>query len=198
MRTGGFALSAAAILLAACSTEQVVVLPAADGHIGGVVVESGNQKAVLDKPYASAEAGSGSLRQETADAARVGKDYAGALAARPIPPKSYVLYFENDSDELVPESRGVFDQLFAEIAERKAAEIVITGHTDRVGAPDYNDQLSLDRANAVARRFRDDFEKHGIRADAVTTAGRGERDLLVQTADQVPEPRNRRVEITVR
>jgi outer membrane protein OmpA-like peptidoglycan-associated protein len=109
-----------------------------------------------------------------------------------------VLYFENDSDELVPESRGVFDQIFAEIAERKAAEIVITGHTDRVGAPDYNDQLSLDRANAVARRFRDDFEKHGIRADAVTTAGRGERDLLVQTADQVPEPRNRRVEITVR
>jgi OmpA-OmpF porin, OOP family len=37
-----------------------------------------------------------------------------------------------------------------------------------------------------------------VAADRVQTAGRGKRELLVQTADQVPEPKNRRVEIVVK
>jgi outer membrane protein OmpA-like peptidoglycan-associated protein len=38
----------------------------------------------------------------------------------------------------------------------------------------------------------------GIPANAISVAGRGEHDLAVQTADQVPEPRNRRAEIKIR
>jgi outer membrane protein OmpA-like peptidoglycan-associated protein len=132
------------------------------------------------------------------DANSVDKVFGSALAARPIPPKTYALYFVNDSTELVPESRAAFESVFADVAKRKAAEIVVTGHTDTVGTREYNDRLSLERANAVATQFKDSFAANGIKSDAVSTAGRGERDLLVPTGDQVPEPRNRRVEITVR
>lgn len=37
------------------SFERVIVLPDEDGHIGGVVVDDGKTKTVLDKPYASTE-----------------------------------------------------------------------------------------------------------------------------------------------
>jgi outer membrane protein OmpA-like peptidoglycan-associated protein len=40
--------------------------------------------------------------------------------------------------------------------------------------------------------------RRGIAPDRITTAGRGEREPLVPTADEVAEPRNRRVEISVR
>jgi outer membrane protein OmpA-like peptidoglycan-associated protein len=42
------------------------------------------------------------------------------------------------------------------------------------------------------------FIDRGLAPDAIVAVGRGERELLIQTKDQVPEPRNRRVEITVR
>ncbi len=68
------------------------------------------------------------------------------------------------------------------------------GHTDRVGTVPYNDALSLRRAD----RVRNDLVQLGIPSDRITVAGRGEREPIVATEDEVPEPRNRRVEITVR
>ena len=68
------------------------------------------------------------------------------------------------------------------------------GHTDRVGSDQQNDVLSLQRAE----RIRQDLVRLGMATDGIQTVGRGEREPLVPTEDEVPEPRNRRVEITVR
>ncbi len=84
--------------------------------------------------------------------------------------------------------------MFGEIASRAAADTVVTGHTDTVGTLSYNDTLSLDRATKV----RALLVARGLKPDSVNVAGRGERELLVQTPDETSEPRNRRVEITVR
>jgi outer membrane protein OmpA-like peptidoglycan-associated protein len=88
--------------------------------------------------------------------------------------------------------------MLAEVSARKAVEVVVTGHTDTLGGTEDNDSLSLERATAVAAKLKDSLAAHGVAADAVTVVGRGERDLLVTTRDQKAEPRNRRVEITVR
>jgi outer membrane protein OmpA-like peptidoglycan-associated protein len=45
---------------------------------------------------------------------------------------------------------------------------------------------------------RKDFADRGIPNSAINVAGRGEREPVVPTADEVSEPRNRRVEINVR
>jgi outer membrane protein OmpA-like peptidoglycan-associated protein len=184
--------------LSACATKSnlVVVLPESDGHVGAVVVHDGNGNAVLDKAYAAegAGAGSGALRPVQVDAQEVSQIFGGALAAQPIPPKTYTLYFISDSDQLTDASRAEFEAVFKEVARRKAAEVVVTGNTDTVGKQEYNDALSLKRAEAV----RQLFIARGLPADAVIAAGRGERDLLVPTADNVAEAKNRRVEITVR
>lgn len=46
--------------------------------------------------------------------------------------------------------------------------------------------------------MRGELARIGIPADRIQAAGRGEREPLVPTPDEVAEPRNRRVEVTVR
>ncbi len=75
---------------------------------------------------------------------------------------------------------------------KKATRVTATGHTDTTGTEAYNMALSLRRANTV----KDALVKLGVPAAAITTVGRGEAGLLVQTGDGVREPQNRRVEIT--
>ena len=191
------AAAACVALLSGCANKNlIVVIPDQDdGHIGAVVVESGGSKTLLNSAYAAATPGSGgAMKSVTANAQEVNQIFGSALAARPIPPRSYTLYFKADSDTLMAESRAGFDDVFTEVARRKAAEIVVTGHTDTMGQRDYNDKLSLERAKAISKLFI----VKGLAPDSVIAVGRGERELLVPTQDQVPEPRNRRVEITVR
>src|SRR5207302_2111616 len=75
-----------------------------------------------------------------------------------------------------------------------APEIAIIGHSDRVGTVPYNDALSLRRAE----RCRDELLKLGIPKVRISIAGRGWREPEIPTAQDVSEPRNRRVEISVR
>jgi outer membrane protein OmpA-like peptidoglycan-associated protein len=70
----------------------------------------------------------------------------------------------------------------------------VIGHTDRVGSELRNDQLSLQRA----QRVKTLLIPLGIPENRIVTAGRGEREPVVSTADNVDEPKNRRVEINVR
>ena len=188
-------LFALALLAGCASKDLVVVIPdSSDGHIGAVVVEAGGNKTVLDTAYASATPDSGRIKAGTTNAQDVNQIFGSAIAARPIAPKSFTLYFKADSDELLPDSRAAFEDVFAEVGRRKAAEIVVTGHTDTMGQREYNDKLSLERAKAISKLFI----SRGLAPAAVLAAGRGERELLIQTPDQTSEPRNRRVEITVR
>ena len=78
--------------------------------------------------------------------------------------------------------------------ERPAPEITVIGHTDRVGSDEDNDALSRARAETVRKLI----EQTGVEATSLEATGRGEREPLVQTADKVAEPRNRRVEISIR
>lgn len=187
------ALIVVSAFLSGCASDQVVVLPE-DGAIGGVVVERGSEKTVLDKPYAEASHGAFGGSSGTSSETAVKATYGDALTAQPIPPKSYTLYFIEGSDELVPDSKAAFEDVFKEIAARKAAEIVVTGHTDTVGAPKDNDKLSRERALSVEKLF----VARGISADSLIAVGRGQRELIVPTPPNTPEPRNRRVVITVR
>ena len=69
--------------------------------------------------------------------------------------------------------------------------ISATGYADLSGSEEYNQKLSLQRADAV----RDYLIKGGVPAERITVAGRGEADPAVPTANGVREQANRRVEI---
>jgi outer membrane protein OmpA-like peptidoglycan-associated protein len=174
--------------------DRVVLLPEPDGRVGAVTVRSTSGERVLTKAFEGAAVGAkGDIVASVEDESAVRARFAQVLGAIPPRPVSYLLYFST-GDELTAESKGQLDAIKAEFARRPAPEIHVIGHTDRVGSVESNDMLSLKRAEAVRKMLVD----AGIRADAIEASGRGERELLVPTADEVIEPGNRRVEINVR
>jgi len=84
--------------------------------------------------------------------------------------------------------------VFEDIKRRQAYQVEVIGYTDTLGEQPHNQQLSLKRAASV----RDDLVRDGLNANSIAIAGRGELDPALPTGPQVAEPRNRRVEITVR
>jgi outer membrane protein OmpA-like peptidoglycan-associated protein len=116
------------------------------------------------------------------------------LAAQPPAPLSFTVYFLIGSNEFTEESKATVNTLLAEMARRPSPEIAVIGHTDRLGTDQTNDALSLQRA----QRVKEMLIQRGVPAERISVAGRGEREPLVPTADEVAEPRNRRVEINVR
>jgi adhesin transport system outer membrane protein len=128
------------------------------------------------------------------DQAQVQQIFGNALSAQPILPAHFVLYFEKDSDTLTPDSQRQYQAVFADIKRRSVYEVEVIGHTDTLGTVPHNQQLSMSRAVMIRVRL----ERDGINAKSISVAGRGQLDLAVPTGDQVAEPRNRRVEITVR
>jgi OmpA-OmpF porin, OOP family len=175
------------------AAELVVVLPSADGHTGAVVVQREGSRVVLDQPYAanrtSRETGPAQLTER-----EVRSTFGSTLAAIPARPAFFLLYFIAGTDELIDESKAALARMLDELRRRPSPDILVIGHTDRVGNDADNDQLSLQRA----QRVRESLVSQGIAAEHIRAAGRGEREPIVQTADGVDEPRNRRVEINVR
>ncbi|MGH8663194.1 MAG: OmpA family protein [Burkholderiales bacterium] len=175
--------------------ERVVLLPERDGSATAVTVRTQRGEAILDRPYAATDVFTdGALARVDESAASVQSRFGAALAAQPPPPVSFTIYFVFDTDELTAASRAQFDRIKAELATRPAPEIVVIGHTDRVGSVPYNDELSLKRAQTV----RGALIQAGIEPGGIEVAGRGEREPAVVTTDEVHDERNRRVEITVR
>lgn len=191
-------LAFAVSILGGCATARqdlVVLLPDSQGKVGTVIVEGSKGRAVLNTPYASARTlPDGSVRGGKVSPNEVKDVFGDALAAQPPRPMSFTLYFESGSDEFTEQSKQQVKQLLAETARRKTSDITVIGHTDLVGPDPSNDALSLRRA----QRVRSILVGMGISAERILTAGRGRREPLVPTADGVAEPRNRRVEISVR
>lgn len=175
---------------------RVVVVPAeSDGHVGAVRVSGGGGELLADQAYLEVSTdGESPPRAEKITAESIATRFATIRAARPEAPASFTLYFNSGKDVLTENSERELPKVIAELSRRPGADIVLIGHTDRVGSVQDNDALSLRRAQTMARIL----ESRGVAAAVVQAAGRGEREPLVPTADEVAEPRNRRVEVTVR
>ena len=188
-----------ALLLAACSSPgtRVVLLPQADGTPSAVVVRAKDGEEVLSKPYQRATAAvgaSGAPVVDQADAAKVQAENKPLFDMRPPPPQRYTVFFEVGTTTLTAASQQIMTEALAAALARSGGDIVVIGHTDTKGAGEQNDQLSRRRAQEVVQLF----VERQFPANRIEAVGRGERDLAVPTADEVDEPRNRRVTIEVR
>jgi len=181
---------------AACATRQALfaVLPNPDGSSGAIMVDDGQKTMVLDKPWAASQIMKGSAEPMTMDQAQVEQIFGPALAARPIAPNHFRLYFENNSDAMTSESAAQYRMVFDDIRKRPVYEVEVVGHTDTTGELKHNQELSLARAASI----RDKLIRDGLQPQSISIAGRGPLDPRVKTGPNTPEPLNRRVEITVR
>jgi OOP family OmpA-OmpF porin len=100
----------------------------------------------------------------------------------------YLVFFAWDQADLTPVTQAVLDQVAADYA---SGRVTIAGHADRSGTEAYNEALSEQRAQNVARALL----ARGVPQAALDVQWFGETQPRIPTADGVREPQNRRVEI---
>jgi outer membrane protein OmpA-like peptidoglycan-associated protein len=125
------------------------------------------------------------------DARRIFED---ALSALPPAPQRFTLYFRFESNQLTEESRATVPAILQAIKDHIVPELLIIGHTDTAGSKPANIELGRRRADVV-RLY---LIAAGLDPSVITITSHGESDQLILTADEVLEPRNRRVDISVR
>jgi len=114
----------------------------------------------------------------------------------PPPPqvtRNYMVFFEFDRADVTPQALAIIREAANNARAGAVQRLNVTGHTDRAGSEQYNQALSVRRANAV----KDALVREGVPADAIVVVGRGESQPLVPTPDGVREAQNRRVEIVL-
>lgn len=141
---------------------------------------------------ATADAAPGAVT--TISDADVAAFFGDALAAMPPAPRHFTLQFRFESDMLTAQSSALIPEILRSVKALAVPEVVVVGHTDTMGDPKSNVALGLKRADTV----RAILVKAGLPTSTIDLTSHGEADLLVKTRNNVPEPRNRRVEITVR
>ena len=200
----GMVLSCGVVLLlctlgVGCATtgNVFVLVPDADGQLGSASVSNSAGSATLARAGDSTSVKSSSSAPGAPQAmndASIQKIFAPALAAEPPQPLKFLVYFERDSAEPDTNSTETVKQILAAIKERSSRDISVVGHTDRSGDDAHNLKLSIERATQI----RDILVRDGVESEIIEVESHGEGNPLVPTADNVIEPRNRRVEVVVR
>ncbi|MDF1555816.1 MAG: OmpA family protein, partial [Deferrisomatales bacterium] len=174
-----------------------ILLPDPDGSVGKITVTSAGNRQVVDQAWHGVEVQRGAAAPSApvpVPQEQVEREFEAVLRTAPVAPAHYLLQFQMDSTELTAGSRALLPEIVAETASRQSVNTSVVGHADTSGGKEYNYALSLQRARAVA----DLLIERGVAEEILEITSHGEENLRIPTADEVNEPRNRRVEITVR
>jgi outer membrane protein OmpA-like peptidoglycan-associated protein len=198
MKRGRTSLLALLIATSGCAHTGVSLLPGEKGSAGSVAVldpKTGADIGIIDQANSRTGIGAGGkLSTKAVAAATMEQRFGSLMSDMPEAPKLFVLYFREGSTQLVDESTALVPELFEETKRRPGADVQVVGHTDTVGDPTSNDTLSVRRAEQV----REMLVSMGMIPAIVRATGRGEREPLEPTGDEVASVFNRRVEVFVK
>jgi len=175
--------------------EIYMVMPEDGDKVGTVdVIFNDGNAAVLHGDYSAMTLAGDEKKAFLGNESQLKEMFGVAVGALPKAPKTSLLYFLLGADELTAESKKDAELIYSDFTGRDAPEVLIVGHTDTTGPSARNEALSIKRAEKVKKHLIE----RGITAANIEVSGMGERNLLVETPDNKKEPKNRRVEITVR
>jgi len=117
--------------------------------------------------------------------------------AEPVPApepvaRDYLVFFDFDKTNIRTDAESILDRVAEAVVELGSGEVSLTGYTDTAGPDEYNQTLSVKRADSV-RAYPEGL---GLTV-TMSTSGKGEHDLRVPTPDGVEEQENRRVEVRI-
>lgn len=120
--------------------------------------------------------------------------FSNLFAITPKKSLSYILIFKSGAMELNKVSETVLNNALKSIKKRSPCMVDVIGHTDTVGSNEGNLKISLKRAKYI----KSIIKNSGTKIISLKAKGYGEEDLLVKTADNIAEAKNRRVEIFIK
>lgn len=173
----------------------VILLPDDDGKVGEVLVSNQTGSQTINTAYTAiqVEGDQATIEVKSVSVELIEDQYQSILEAQPNQVTNYILYFKSGSSELTEASQQELPKIMDDIRSRKIYEAYVIGHTDTVGSFEQNHQLGLKRANLLKQLMEKGFP--GTAEIQVNSHGEG--NLLIPTADNVDEPKNRRVEIEI-
>jgi len=185
-----------AVALAACTLPPnvVVLVPDEGGTVGKIAVMAHGTQEQLSEPYAALGTGVGDQKAFVTDRPTVEAAFAGALGSKPRPPDVHTIYFIVGQADIDPGSAAALTAAVAAALGTPNLDIGVVGHADATGDETENQALSLRRATLV----RDELVKGGVKSAVIEISYHGSNNPAVKTPPGVPEPRNRRVEVTIR
>lgn len=185
-----------ALLTTGCASSKsyVVLMESPDGSTGAIVVETAKGTTRIDTRQHGVALDGADMSTFAVEQPRIDKDFSSALAAQPALPKTYQLYFQTGGTALTPQSQAAVQDLLSTLRERGPSAVSVIGHTDTTSGAAWNEKLGLRRAQHIATLL----QTAGLQALELLVTSHGESNLLIPTADETPEPKNRRVEVTIR
>lgn len=184
------------LFFTACSKSTVVLANNGKDH-NAITINTNKGEVKLDKvgEYVSVKSPDSPPSDiKNMSQSDINKRFAESLSALPQEADTFIIYFENNGLEFAEGSKEKFDNAIKSIHNRMPCTVDIIGHTDTVGSDEINQQMSLQRAEKITQLLI----SNGIASGLLTSKGYGEKDLLIQTADNTPEAKNRSVEIFVK
>ena len=106
---------------------------------------------------------------------------------------SDTINFDFDKANLRPENKELLSRVAGVLLTSSGYRVQIFGHTDNIGTDEYNQELSLRRAEAV----RDYLVEAGLDPSIITVKGFGKSNPLVEGTSAAARAKNRRVEIGI-
>jgi outer membrane protein OmpA-like peptidoglycan-associated protein len=188
----------ACLVLARCGlpANVVVLVPDDDGKIGRAMITGSGATVDLNGSFAAVQTTPGQKLGAAfvADQQDVARAFASTVAAKPRAPAVFTLYFIAGQAELDPKSKPEIANVIAAAKATANADISVVGHADATGGDDINQIISRRRAQVV----RDALVAGGVDPALIVIEYHGANNPRIKTAPGVPEPLNRRVEVTIR
>jgi hypothetical protein len=113
----------------------------------------GSDTAVIDQANERASLAPGRVARRAVKPGDIARRDLRLVEDLPPPPKRFTLNFFEDSTRLMPDSAPVLAAIFADVRKRDGVDVLVIGHTDRLGSPADNDALSLKRAEEIREQL---------------------------------------------
>ena len=196
-----------ATLLFGCADQQrvtsssdpndlIVLIPDQNGKVGEITISNRAGTTTLSRANESIQVTNNSIphRTRVLTDRTVQENFHDTLQAIPGTADHYILYFTSGTTRLTTDSSTQLPTILKKIKNRLPCEIAIIGHTDSKATNEYNLALALKRAVHVKNQLL----AIGAPRKLLEVSSHGENDPMIPTADNVAEPKNRRVEIFIR
>ena len=188
------------VLVSGCASKGknlVVLIPDPDGNVGEIQVTNAKGTQVMTEAEQAIYIKDRHTAPEpptSIDEAEIQKIFGDVLAAEPQPPEKFILYFQANTIQLTDQALSLIPEILSTITTRNSQDIRVIGYTDTLGPKQVNFQFALNRA----LKIRDILIAEGVPPSTIEIDAYGEALPFIKTEDNVAEPRNRRVEVTIR
>ncbi|MBT5297186.1 MAG: OmpA family protein [Rhodospirillaceae bacterium] len=175
---------------------KVVLLEESDGSVGRIIVSNNAGSQNMNRPNTVVSVNDRNSLPEAPQKISqqdIRAVFGNVLDIAPLPPERFLFYFNSATADLTDESRADIARIITAFKGREMPRATIIGHTDRVGQTGANFRLGFQRAEKVRKILVD----AGMDPNQTVVRSHGENDPIFDTADEVDEPKNRRVEIMI-